>query len=55
MILSGIAPSIYALIAFRCLSGIGGGSVEVGNAYITDCTNKQERPRYLSLQQAVVR
>jgi DHA1 family tetracycline resistance protein-like MFS transporter len=47
MALTGIAPSLTALVAARALAGLFGGSIAAAQAYIADVTRPEERSRFL--------
>ena len=49
LLLSGLADSLWLLLAARALAGLFGGSIAAAQAYIADVTAPEERAKYMGL------
>jgi DHA1 family tetracycline resistance protein-like MFS transporter len=49
LFLSGLADSLWLLLAARALAGLFGGSIAAAQAYIADVTAPEERAKYMGL------
>jgi DHA1 family tetracycline resistance protein-like MFS transporter len=52
--LTGLAHSLWLLLAGRALAGLFGGSIATAQAYVADVTRPEERARYMGLLGASV-
>ena len=52
--LTGVAGSLWLLLAGRALAGLFGGSIATGQAYIADLTRPEERARYMGTLGAAI-
>ncbi|HEY7295441.1 MAG TPA: MFS transporter [Dehalococcoidia bacterium] len=52
--LSGVAHSLWLLLAARALAGLFGGSISTGQAYVADVTRPDDRAKYMGLLGACI-